>query len=100
GPATAAHTFTTSGTYTVTLTATDKDGAASTLLSRTVTISDYALQADPADPTKTNLVVGGTTANDTITLAAATGGAVKVTVNGTVLGTFTPTGRVLVFAQA
>jgi CSLREA domain-containing protein len=47
------------------------------------------------------LVVGGSTGSDVIQVASTgNAGAVAVTVNSQLLGTFTPTGRIIVFGQA
>src|SRR5262249_17523912 len=54
----AAHVFTASGTYTVTLTVQDDDGGV-TIVTQQVTITAAALQDDPCSPGQTMLVVGG-----------------------------------------
>src|SRR5439155_1704939 len=64
-----------------------------------VTILAVQLQADPCIPGQTALVVGGTTGNDTIIVNSAQQG-VTVKINGATLGTFQPTGRIVVYAQA
>ena len=67
----------------------------------TLTVSGTRLVAGVCGGT--DLVVGGTSGNDTITISAgATTGSVKVTVNGQSLGSFTPTGagRIIVLALA
>jgi Ca2+-binding RTX toxin-like protein len=68
-----------------------------------LTIQAVALEPDPADPTKTALVVGGTTGSDVITLTPAdpSGHSVQVSINGVVQpgGPFTPTGPILVYSQ-
>src|SRR5262249_47163259 len=56
------------------------------------------LQVDPLGGTA--LVVGGTTGADTIAITPAGDGAVRVKVNGTMQGTFAPTGRIIVYGQA
>jgi Ca2+-binding RTX toxin-like protein len=89
------HVFARTGTFTVRVTATDKDGA-STVTTHTVTVSAAALQPDSLDPTETMLVVGGTDGADTIRLRSAAGGAVEVLIGGRSQGTFSPTGRVVV----
>jgi hypothetical protein len=90
---TASHTYTAAGTYTVRVRATDKDGSEGAAASRAYTTKIVEIQG-------TDLVVGGTTAADTIVLGATTTvNAVKVTINGAVQGTFTPAGQVIVHAQ-
>ena len=94
------HRYTQIGTYTVQLTATDKDGGAK-LISTAVTVSAAALQTDPIDSSKTALVVGGTTVSDTITLSPAdTLGNINVVIGGISQGIFRPTGRIFVYGQA
>src|SRR5262249_43210544 len=89
------------GTYTVQVTATDKDGGTSAAATHTITITAVALQADPCDPTKTALVVGGTGGNDTILFnPGSNAGTVQALVNGVSQGTFSPTGRILAYGQA
>lgn len=95
------HVFTATGTYTVTATAIDKDGGESALATRVVTIDAVALQPDPADPSKTALVVGGTTGDDTIRFRTINDGTgILVRLNGQLLGTYTPTGHLIAFGQA
>src|SRR5581483_2664507 len=64
GPAgtTLAHTFLTTGSDTVRVTATDKDGASTPnplAASQAVAVTTVALEVDPVDSTKTDLAVGG-----------------------------------------
>ncbi len=60
-------------------------------------IVSAALEADPSNPALTALFIGGTSGNDIITLASASGGGVSVTIKTgsktTSLGTFNPTGH-------
>jgi hypothetical protein len=64
------HVFTDSGTYTVTVTATDQDGHVSSPVSQSITITTWEIQTqpDPTNPTQTIqvLVVGGSTGSDNI----------------------------------
>jgi hypothetical protein len=53
--------------------------------------SPAVLVPNPVDPSKTDLQVHGTSGPDTITLIHHDGGAVEVVMNGSSLGTFTPT---------
>lgn len=65
-----------------------------------VATGDARLVADPCIPGKRALQVSGMAGNDTIQLSSASGGKVKVTMNGADLGTFTPTGLIIVSGQA
>src|SRR4029077_9294026 len=56
------------------------------------------LVSDAADPTKTTLVVGGTAGNDNIPfIPEGSSGDVTVKLNGTSLGTFHPTSRIVAY---
>src|SRR5262249_60348593 len=97
GPQTTGPSYTASGRYTVTFTASDSYGGTTTV-SVPIEVKAAELQADPLGGTA--LVVGGTAGADTIAITPAGGGAVRVKVNGTVQGTFAPTGRIIVYGQA
>jgi phospholipase C len=89
------HVFTTPGSYTVQVTATDKDGGTSAAVSGPETIQTAQMQQGGT------LAVGGTLGNDTITISPSdTKGNLKVVVNGATVGKFNPTGRLLVYSQA
>jgi Ca2+-binding RTX toxin-like protein len=63
-------------------------------------ITAVALQTDPTDPTKTALVVGSTTGNDTIVFNPGGGsGTVQVLINGVSQGTYSPTGHLIAYSQ-
>ena len=66
------HVYAGAGTYTATLTVTDNGGGATTV-TRPVTIDVADLQANPTDPTKTDLVIGGTSGNDTVLVTSRPG---------------------------
>ena len=88
------HVYAATGTYTVSVQATDKDGALGAVVQHTITISAVLVQDG-------NLVVGGTTSGDTINLKVAdTSGGVRVTINGVTQGVFNPSGAIFVYAQA
>ncbi len=92
------HTFTGTGAFQVSVTATDKNTGASTASTLTVTISSTAVVSG-------TLFVGGTVGNDNINIIPkgppkATSATVKVLMNGASLGTFKGMNAVHVFAQA
>jgi hypothetical protein len=97
GPAsgvTVAHVFTATGSYTVTANATDKDGGTSEDASQSISIVVAELQGG-------DLVVGGSTGDDAITIQPIDeNGTLGVALNGVDQGSFVPTGRVIVFGQA
>jgi Ca2+-binding RTX toxin-like protein len=95
---TVTHAFASSGTYNVSITATDRDGGTSAPASLPVKVVTAALQPDPLDPSKSVLVVGGTAGDDVIMFASAgCHGEVRVWVNGHDEGTFSPTGGVAAY---
>src|SRR5262249_12873095 len=84
------HIYTAAATYNLQVTATDKDGGVSTTVQQTITINAVDVQTGV-------LVIGGTTADDTITVAPAdASGNLAVTINGVSLGTFAPPAEVVV----
>jgi hypothetical protein len=93
-------TPTEAGAYTVACTVTDAAGA-SAIETRALTVNIVDMQADPLDPSRTALVVGGTLGNDRIQFGpTGTRGQVIVMFNGVSLGTFAPTGRIIAYGQA
>ncbi|MBI1913503.1 MAG: PKD domain-containing protein, partial [Planctomycetes bacterium] len=87
------HIFSASGSYNVQVTATDKDGGTSSVVSRTITIQPIELQGD-------TLVIGGTPQDDVIVVnPGKKRDGVKVSLNG-VEYTFTGVGRIVAFGQA
>jgi Ca2+-binding RTX toxin-like protein len=103
-PFTATHVYSTAGTYSVHVTAADADGgnAAATatvsVMAAPVSGASAVVQADPLGGTA--LVIRGTSANDFIMVVPNGRHGLKVTVNGTVLGTFAPTSRIVVYGLA
>ncbi len=61
------HIYTASGTYTIAMMIAGEGGVNTATYH--VQVTDIALQADPIDPSKTALVVGGTSGNDVITFS-------------------------------
>src|SRR5262249_7133442 len=85
---------------TVRLRATDSSGVTSEDPA-TVNVVSAALLTDPSDASKTALVVGGTLGNDNIVITPqGNTGDVSASLGGTSLGTFHPTGRIIVYGQA
>jgi Ca2+-binding RTX toxin-like protein len=90
------HVFTASGSYTVSATATDKDGATGPADTHDVLIGAVVIQGN-------DLVVGGTTGADTITVTPILGGFARVVINSEEIGTFAVgggAGSVFVYGQA
>ena len=93
------HTYANVGVYTVTMTATDKDGGVSTATTKTVTVAGTGL-VPSAFGTGTELLIGGSSAGDSIKIGPGSSkGSLKVTLNNVVKGTFSPTGGVVVLGQ-
>jgi Ca2+-binding RTX toxin-like protein len=87
------------GSHTVSFTVTDDDGGTHTR-STQLDVYAYELQADPSDPSRQVLAVGGTTGDDRIKLAAgAEAGTVELFFGDASQGTFAPA-SLLVFGQA
>jgi hypothetical protein len=94
------HLYTATGTFTIQVTAKDQNGVVSQLATQLVNISTVAMEADPSGGT--DLAIGGKAAGgDTILVSAAntSGTAVSVNFDKTAMGTFTPTGHILVYGQ-
>jgi uncharacterized repeat protein (TIGR01451 family) len=94
------HLYHTTSTFTIQVTAKDGNGVVSQEATQSVKISTVAMESDPSGGTA--LAVGGNAAGgDTILVSAAntSGTAVNVTMNKISLGTFTPTGHILVYGQ-
>jgi fibronectin-binding autotransporter adhesin len=96
------HVFTSSGNYTVNVTATDLATGQSAAAGTTIHIDAVELQSDPLYPGKTMLVVGSSsTGNDHIQFeAVGRTGKVRVQINGQNMGVFAPTSRIVAYAQA
>jgi RHS repeat-associated protein len=104
---TTGHMFPATGTFTVKVKVADAlgnvmKGPAS--LATPIAIKPVALEADPADPTKMALYVGGTTGTDTIVIAPTepTGTSLSVTINNTLQpgGPFSSIAHTIVYGQA
>lgn len=97
GSVAGSHVFKASGTYTVSLTITDKDGL-STTVAETVKIGSVLVEPDPVYGGNM-LVVGGTTGADTIDVKSTKTG-VRVNLNGVNTDVTSPFGRIVVYGQA
>jgi len=100
GSISGSHLYTADGTYSVTVTVVDDDGG---MVSEvfTVVIANAALLPDTCHDGLTALYVGGTLGNDHIHSAPESDpGEIEVTINSVSEGIFSPTGRLVVYAQA
>jgi hypothetical protein len=87
------------GADTLSITASDSSLAANQSVA--LTVAPAILETDPTDPSKTALLVGGTTGADTIVIKPAdANGTVNVKIGSTNLGNFQPTGHIIVYGQA
>ncbi len=95
------HVYANAGTFTVQVTATDKDDGLSNVATHQITITAAGLQDDPLFPGQKMLAVGGTTGDDSIVVnpGGGRGRGVKVLINGQSQGVFQPTSRIVVFGQ-
>lgn len=85
------HVYATAGTFTISVTATDKDGVVGAATTKSVVIVAAEVQGD-------TLFVGGTNAAERITLKPSdTTGGVNVVVAGSNLGNFRPSDRIVVY---
>jgi Bacterial Ig-like domain (group 3)/PKD domain/NHL repeat/Beta-propeller repeat len=92
------HVYTKTGTYTVSITATDEYGHVSSAGTTTISVVPVAVEVDPFDPSLTALFVGGTASKDTVTFTAS-GNQIAVTLNKVAEGTFSTNGPLIVFGQ-
>jgi hypothetical protein len=84
-----------------TLSITASDASLATNQSVALTVAPAVLVTDPTDPSKTALLVGGTTGADTIVIKPTdANGTVNVKIGATSLGIFRPTGHIFVYGQA
>lgn len=70
------HTFATSGVFAIGLVAVDQDGDSSDEVLHSLAVTSWAKEADNTDPTKMNLLVGGTDDADAVAFFSAGGDAV------------------------
>lgn len=97
------HVYAISGNYTITIAATDKDGAEGPVATHSIRISRTGLVPDPLSPGRTMLVVEGTSQNDSIeidTREIGTNEVLDLYLNGLRTETFAmPTSRIVVYGQ-
>jgi Ca2+-binding RTX toxin-like protein len=87
------HVYRTEETYTIRVTARDKDGDVNSQATHTLTVLPLEMQDG-------SLVIGGTPGNDSIIVSAVdAAGTVDVRINGRNSGQYQPTDRILVYAQ-
>jgi len=88
------HAYTTTGTFTASVTASDQSGVTSQAATQAITIGLAEVQTDSTGQGGfTGLAISGTSATQGVVLAPGTAAnSIKVTRGGTLLGTFVPTG--------
>jgi hypothetical protein len=94
------HLYHATGSFTIQVTAKDQNAVVSQLATQSVNVSTVAMEADPSGGT--DLAVGGKAAGGDTILVSATntsGTTVSVTFDKAAMGTFTPTGHILVYGQ-
>ena len=94
------HSFGRSGEYQVRVTATDKDSGVSEVAMHTVVVTNVLLRQDPADSSRTVLLVGGTDENDLIFVTKSGRDGVRVWMNGVKEGRFSGVDAIEVFGGA
>jgi hypothetical protein len=87
------HVFAATDSYSVTVTATDKDGGVSTQATHALSIAAIQMQGN-------DLVVGGTPGDDQIVINPGDAGTVQVLFGGVPQGGYNPTGKLVVYGQA
>jgi cyclophilin family peptidyl-prolyl cis-trans isomerase/PKD repeat protein len=97
GATTSSHAYAATGVFTITVKATDKDLLPAGTNTFSVEVFAARLASDPADSAKQALFVGGTSADNVIAVSPADGGGYQVMLGTDSLGTFNPTGHIIVF---
>ncbi len=93
------HIYTQTGTFTVSVTATDEYGHASTVATVVINVVPVAVEIDAFSSTKTALYVGGTSGNDTVNFALSGSSNIAVTLNGVSEGVYSTSGPLIIFGQ-
>jgi parallel beta-helix repeat protein len=93
----ASHAYSSSGTYVVSVEAIDSGGTAGAAVTQSIVVQTIEVQNDPtSNGGSVGLAIGGTAGNDNFVVSTTTtSGVVAVSLNGTSLGTFTPTGGLI-----
>jgi hypothetical protein len=92
------HVYTTTGTFPVTVTATDEYGHVSQAATLTIKVVPVAVETNPFNKNQTAIFVGGTSGNDTVNFTPGQGG-IAVTVDGVSEGVYSTNGPLVVFGQ-
>lgn len=95
------HTYPATGTFTVRVSATDKDGGTpAALASSTVSIAQIGVVPDPLNPIRTALSITADDGDDTILVQrGAVTGTFRVFVNNVLQGTFAANGHMFIYGQ-
>jgi len=97
-PVLISHVYTKTGTFTVSVTATDEFGHTSATATTAVKVVSVAVETDPFNSSETALFVG-TSGTETIDFTASGKSGIAVTLGGVNEGVFTSSGPLLVFGQ-
>jgi uncharacterized delta-60 repeat protein len=93
------HVYTHTGSFTIRAWAVDDDGGVG-VTSRTVRVQAAALRPSPRDPEQMVLVVGGTSAGDTIRFRRVESATIQVLINGSLEGSFAIPDQVMAYGGA
>jgi hypothetical protein len=93
------HVYTKTGSFTISVTATDEFGHGSQAATANISVVTVTVGTNPFDANETALFIGGTSGNDTVQLAASGSNGIAVTLNGVSNGTFATSGPLIVFGQ-
>jgi PKD repeat protein len=93
------HVYTKTGSFTISVTATDEFGHASQAATTNISVVPLAVETDPFNSNLTALFVGGTSGNDTVKFVASGKSGIAVTLNGVSEGTYSTSGPQIVFGQ-
>ena len=93
------HVYTKTGSFTISVTATDEFGHASKAATANISVVPVAVETDPFNANETALFVGGTVRNDTVSFAPTSSNGIAVTRDGVSEGVFNTSGPFIVFGQ-